>query len=112
MKITATILVAVTLAVFSGCGGVEAKTQVSVKTIQCGMCQKTIEQGLSKVRGVKNTRVSLDDKMTHVTHDPQVIDLAGIEEEISKLGYQANETPADPAAYEALPGCCKVGGGH
>jgi cation transport ATPase len=67
---------------------------------------------LSKVKGVKTIRVSLDDKMTHVTHDPQVIDLAGIEEEISKLGYQANETPADPAAYEALPGCCKAGGGH
>ena len=110
MKITATILVVVTLAVFSGCA--EAKTKVSVKTIQCGMCQKTIEQGLSKVKGVKTIRVSLDDKMTHVTHDPQVIDLAGIEEEISKLGYQANETPADPAAYEALPGCCKAGGGH
>ena len=112
MKITTTILAAVTFAVFSGCGGAEAKTQVCVKTIQCGMCQKTIEQGLSKVKGVKTIRVSLDDKMTHVTHDPQVIDLAGIEEEISKLGYQANETPADPVAYEALPGCCKVGGGQ
>jgi hypothetical protein len=52
----------------------------------------------------------MEDKVAHVTHDPKVIDLAGLEKEISKLGYQANETLADPLAYEALPGCCKVGG--
>ena len=48
--------------------------------------------------------------MAHVTHDPKVIDLAGLEKEISKLGYQANETLANPMAYDALAPCCKIGG--
>ena len=39
-----------------------------------------------------------------------MIDIATIEKAVSALGYQANETLADPVAYEALPGCCKVGG--
>ena len=74
------------------------------------MCQKNIENGLGSMKGVKSVHVSMEDKVAHVTHDPKVIDLARLEKEISKLGYQANETLADPLAYEALPGCCKVGG--
>tara|TARA_B100000700_G_C14745445_1_gene715018 strand:+ start:162 stop:500 length:339 start_codon:yes stop_codon:yes gene_type:complete len=95
-----------------GCGSIEHKTQISVNTIQCGMCQKTIEKGLGSVKGVKSVHVTLKDKVAHVTHDPTIVDLAAMELTISKLGYQANEVLADPVAYEALPKCCKIGGGH
>ena len=112
MKRIISIITTIFITTLIGCGSADAKTEISVSTIQCGMCQKTIEKGLSSVKGVKSVHVSLEDKVAHVVHDPNVVDLAFIESTISKLGYQANEVLADPVAYEALPGCCKVGGGH
>ncbi len=112
MKHLIAILSSILIATLIGCGSADAKTEISVSTIQCGMCQKTIENGLGTVKGVKSVHVSLEDKVAHVVHDPKVANLATIETAISKLGDQANETLADPVAYEALPGCCKIGGGH
>ena len=112
MKHLLIIFSSILIATLIGCGSADAKTEVSVSTIQCGMCQKTIEKGLGTLKGVKSVHVSMEDKVAHVVHDPNVADLASLESAISKLGYQANEVLADPVAYEALPGCCKVGGGH
>ncbi len=33
-----------------------------------------------------------------------------IERAIAALGYDANNTKAEAAAYEALMGCCQIGG--
>ena len=93
-----------------GCGGEHVNAAVNTPTIQCGMCQKTIEMGLKKVLGVTHSAVDLETKTTTVVYDMKKTDLIQIEKAISELGYQANETLADPLAYEALPGCCKVGG--
>ena len=112
MKRIIFLITIISITTFIGCGSADAKTEISVSTIQCGMCQKTIEKGLSSVKGVKSVHVSLEDKVAHLVHDPNVADLASLESTISKLGYQANEVLADPVAYETLPGCCKVGGGH
>ncbi len=112
MKHLLIIFSSILIATLIGCGSPDAKTEVSVSTIQCGMCQKTIEKGLGTVKGVKSVHVSMEDKVAHVVHDPSVANLAAIESAISKLGYQANETLADPVAYDALPACCKIGGGH
>ena len=57
-------------------------------------------------------KVDLETKITKVVFDKEKIDLSKIEKAISGLGYQANETLADPIAYEGLPGCCKIGGMH
>jgi len=110
MKHLLIIFSSILIATLIGCGSVDAKTEVSVSTIQCGMCQKTIEKGLGTLKGVKSVNVSMEDKVAHVVHDPNVANLKAIESAISKLGYQANETLADPIAYEGLPGCCKIGG--
>ena len=66
--------------------------------------------GLKKVPGVTHSAVDLETKTTTVVYDMKKTDLTQIEKAISELGYQANETLADPLAYEALSGCCKVGG--
>ena len=93
-----------------GCGDEHVNAVVNTPTIQCGMCQKTIEMGLKKVPGVTHSAVDLETKTTTVVYDMKKTDLTQIEKAISELGYQANETLADPLAYEALSGCCKVGG--
>ena len=93
-----------------GCGDEHVNAVVNTPTIQCGMCQKTIEMGLKKVSGISRSAVDLETKTTKVIYDKEKTDLTQIEKAISELGYQANETLADPLAYEALSGCCKVGG--
>jgi len=95
------------------CSSEEAKhVDIALSTIQCGMCEKTIESGMAKIDGITKFDVDLNTKVGHVTYKASVIDLASIEKAISALGYQANNTIADPTAYEALPGCCKIGGMH
>ena len=106
------ILVPIILTMVIGCVGEHVNAAVNTPTIQCGMCQKTIEIGLNKVPGVTHSAVDLETKITKVIFYKGKTDLSKIEKAISGLGYQANETLADPVAYEALPGCCKVGGGH
>ena len=93
-----------------GCGGEHVNAAVNTPTIQCGMCQKTIEMGLKKVPGVTHSAVDLETKTTTVVYDIKKTDLTQIEKAISGLGYQANETLADLIAYRGLPGCCKIGG--
>ena len=53
-------------------------------------------------------KIDLENKVGAITFDNQKVDLDGIEKAIATLGYQANDTKADPAAYETLPKCCKV----
>lgn len=112
MKLIQSILLSSLFLFVIGCGGAEAKVEIKTPTIQCGMCQKTIEMGLSKVSGVTHSKVDLESKITHVVYDKSKVTEADIEKAITDLGYQANESLADPTAYESLPGCCKVGGGH
>ena len=93
-----------------GCGGEDVNAVLNTPTIQCGMCQKTIEMGLKKVSGISHSAVDLETKTTKVIYDKEKTDLTKIEKAISELGYQANETLANLTAYDALAPCCKIGG--
>ena len=93
-----------------GCDDEHVNAVVNTPTIQCGMCQKTIEMGLKKVSGISRSAVDLETKTTKVIYDKEKTDLTQIEKAISELGYQANETLANSTAYDALAPCCKIGG--
>ena len=98
---------------FVACSSEEAKhADVALSTVQCGMCEKTIESGMAKIDGIAKFDVDLNEKVGHVTYKASVINLEAIEKAVSALGYQANNTKADPTAYEALAPCCKIGGMH
>jgi periplasmic mercuric ion binding protein len=84
------------------------KEMVSIPTVQCGMCDMNITGALEKVSGVQEFLVNIDDKNVHVIFDEQKTDLTKIEKAISMVGYQANQTKADPTVYDALMGCCKL----
>ncbi|MDP6170458.1 MAG: heavy metal-associated domain-containing protein [Candidatus Marinimicrobia bacterium] len=104
------LMVLLSLSLYVGCGEENISVTVMTPTIQCGMCQKTIEMGLGKLEGVGRSTVDLATKTTQVSFNSEKTDLAKIERAISDLGYQANETSANSDAYEALPACCKIGG--
>ena len=92
-----------------GCSSDNAKSEVKLESMMCGMCSATIEDEISKLNGVVTVEID-DDKKTGVfTYKASVIDLATIETAISKLGYSANDTKANPDAYEALAPCCQIG---
>ncbi len=105
------IIMAIGLLLFGiiACGdGKVVTVEVSLPTIQCGMCENTIEQGFGKIKGVVKMDVDLEKKVGYVTYKDWVIDLARIEKAIAELGYKANNTPADPMVYNKLANCCKL----
>jgi len=86
----------------------EITVEISLPTIQCGMCESNISKALDKVKGIKSYSVDLDGKKVTVIYDDAVTSVSKIEKAISKAGYDANNTKADKKAYDKLHDCCKM----
>jgi periplasmic mercuric ion binding protein len=87
---------------------------LSVKTkIYCNHCSvcETCGHLFLKVLPFENgiKKVDLDEKKMEITvlYNPKKTTPEKIRTAISKLGYDADDVPADKAAYEKLDGCCK-----
>ena len=106
------ITLSLALGLIFGCSGeAENKTaEIVLNTIQCGMCTDKIASGLSKLEGVVKVDVDLEKKIGKVVYKAGVINLGVIEKAIASIGYDANNTPAEPKAYSELDMCCKVPG--
>jgi len=106
------ISLSLVLGLIIGCSGeAENKTaEIALNTIQCGMCTDKIASGLGKLDGVVKVDVDLEKKVGKVVYKAGVIDLGVIEKAIAAVGYDANDTPAEPKAYSGLDMCCKVPG--
>ncbi len=84
--------------------------EVQIKTSAvCGMCEERIEGNIAYEKGVK--KVELDDKTKIVTigFDPRKTSADDLRKAISKLGYDADDVPADQVAHDKLPACCQKG---
>ena len=106
------ITLSLALGLIIGCSGeAENKTaEIALNTIQCGMCTDKIASGLGKLEGVVKVDVDLEKKIGKVVYKAGVINLGVIEKAIASIGYDANNTPAEPKAYSELDMCCKVPG--
>ena len=106
------ITLSLALGLIFGCSGeAENKTaEIALNTIQCGMCTDKIASGLGKLEGVVKVDVDLEKKIGKVVYKAGVINLGVIEKAIAVIGYDANNTPAEPKAYSELDMCCKVPG--
>ncbi len=109
MKIINLILISLSVFIIT-CNAKQETIYIDTPTIQCGMCQKTIEIGLKKIAGVNSSKVDLETKKTKVLYNVDKVNIRTIEKTIADLGYQANDQLADPNAYDDLPACCKIGG--
>ena len=78
-------------------------------SVVCNMCKDRVETGLAFTKGVKNVTVDLDTKIINVTYKPKKTTPEKIRLAVSKLGYDADEVPANQKAYDKLPSCCKKG---
>lgn len=74
---------------------------------QCETCGVKFKTEMLKIKGVK--MYELDDKAMTFTvyYNPKKTDLQAIKEEISKLGYDADEVKATSEGVASLDECCK-----
>ena len=83
-------------------------SQITIKTSgQCEMCKTKIVKAVKSCEGIKKVKYNDTDKSVWVLYQYEKTNPAKIKEAISKAGYDADDTKADKAAYDALPPCCK-----
>lgn len=78
----------------------------------CQMCKERIEMALAYEKGVKKFEFFVENGKTWVVYQPQKTNPLKIKSAISKVGYDADEIPADPKAYSKLDPCCRKNGDH
>ena len=61
-------------------------------TIHCQNCVKKVNDNLSFEKGVKDLKITLEDKQVTVTYDPSKTDESTLAKAIEKLGYKAEKT--------------------
>lgn len=81
-------------------------------SVVCDMCKTTIEKELAFEKGVKKSTVDVDSKIVTVLYNPKKTTPDKIRTAISKIGYDADEVPADTKAYKKLDACCKKDAVH
>jgi cation transport ATPase len=74
---------------------------------QCGMCKDRIEGAFAYESGVKKSTLDVQTKVLTVVYNPAKTDDKKIRKVLNDLGYDADDTKGDAAAYAKLPACCK-----
>jgi cation transport ATPase len=107
--ISLTLMVTV-LVLISACGFSQKNTkEIKIQTSAvCGMCKDRIEGAFAYETGVKKSTLDLQTKVLTVVYNPAKTDENKIRQIINNLGYDADNTKKNMAAYEKLPACCKI----
>ncbi len=86
---------------------------ITIKTSAvCDMCKNTLEKNMAYEKGVKKADLNVESKVFTITYNPQKTTPEKIKKAINNAGYDADESPADPKAYENLHACCKKDSKH
>lgn len=100
------------IAIFSFGVAFNQKTTETVKiktSAECKMCKEKIEEVLNYTKGVKFAELDVPTKVVTIKFRTDKVSKKELIAVINKAGYDADGSPADKVAYEALPGCCKKG---
>ncbi|XP_048589716.1 copper-transporting ATPase 2 isoform X2 [Nematostella vectensis] len=62
---------------------------IAVKGMTCNSCVKTIETSMSSTSGVKDIKVSLEEKEAEVTFDPKITNGTSLANAIDDMGFEA-----------------------
>jgi periplasmic mercuric ion binding protein len=112
MKKTKTAISMVVLTIFmlaaSGTFAQKSTKEIKIATsAQCGMCKDRIEGALAYETGIKSSSLDIPSKVLTVKYNTAKTDETKIRKVVNNLGYDADDTKADPTAYSKLPACCK-----
>ena len=81
---------------------------IQVKTSAvCDMCKETLEKAMAFEKGVKQSNLNVDSKYLSVWFNPKKTTSENIRISLTKIGYDADNYPAQNKAYEKLNECCK-----
>jgi periplasmic mercuric ion binding protein len=81
---------------------------VKIKTSAvCDMCKETIEKAMAFEKGLKKSNLDVDSKMLSVWFNPKKTNSQDIRISVTKIGYDADNLPAQNKAYQKLNECCK-----
>lgn len=90
----------------------EKTVQIKTSAV-CGMCKKSLEKAMAYEKGVKKSNLDVDSKMLTVSYDPKKTNEDKIRKAVNDTGYDADDKPATPRAYNKLDDCCrKEAGAH
>ncbi len=65
------------------------KVVLDIAGMRCGACAIGIELALGKKKGVKNAKVSLNERTAVVEYDPALVAASDIAKAVNDLGYMA-----------------------
>jgi len=81
-------------------------------TIQTnGVCQKCADRFMANVpyfKGVTDCKYDMETSKLRISYLWKKTDPDKLRKQISKLGYDADEVPADPKVRAKLPACCRM----
>lgn len=102
------IIIAAVFITSASCAQEKKSDEITIKvSAQCEMCKERIEKALSYETGVISSDVDVAKKIVVVKYKATKTNPDKIRLAISKVGYDADDVPADQKAYNKLPGCCK-----
>ncbi|HEY3252055.1 MAG TPA: heavy metal-associated domain-containing protein, partial [Ignavibacteria bacterium] len=81
--------------------------EIQLSTIKTWECESTIKKALKKTPGVVDFFVDILDSRVHALIDKNITTKKDVEKVISDLGYDANDTKANPEAAANKPAECK-----
>lgn len=74
----------------------------------CSKCEALFKENVPFFKGVKDYAYDPKTSKMTITYDSKKTNPDLLRQQISKLGYNADNVKADPAARAKLPACCQV----
>ncbi len=73
----------------------------------CGQCKDRLEHDLAFEKGVKFVELDEETKVLTIKYKKGKNTKENLKKAVTKVGYDADELPANLKAYNSLPACCK-----
>ncbi len=104
------IVLIVPISVFAQDGKKKKTETVEIQTSAiCDMCKERLEKNLAFEKGVKAVELNEETKVISITYKKGKNDKESLKKAITKIGYDADDLPADQEAHDKLPDCCQQG---
>lgn len=103
------VLLSLLISVLNTSYGQDNKTTtIDIKTsAKCDMCKDKLEYEMSFTKGVKEAKLNTSNAILTVQYNARKTDVSKLRQAINKVGYDADDLPAEPKARSMLPNCCK-----
>jgi len=89
----------------------DSKTEtVTIQTSAiCDQCKTRLEKNIAFEKGVRSVVLDEETKKLTIEYRKGKTDKEKLKKAITKIGYVADEMPADQKAHDRLPDCCQKG---